>query len=64
MAKKKSIEESFDELDQILADLQGEELTLEESFKKYEAGMKLVRECSASIDQVEKKLIILGTVDD
>ena len=45
MAKKMTLEESFDALDGIIDELQGGELTLEESFKKYEEGMKLVKNC-------------------
>ena len=44
MAKKVSLEESFEQ---------------EDSFKKYEEGMKLIKNCSNSIDRVEKKLIVL-----
>lgn len=35
------------------------DMTLEDSFKKYEEGMKLIKNCSNSIDRVEKKLIVL-----
>ena len=59
MAKKKSIEENFEQLDKILEELQKGDLSLEESFKKYEEGMKLVKECNDSVDKVEKKLLIL-----
>ena len=47
------------QLDGIIQELQGGELTLEESFKKYEEGMKMIRHCSDAIDKVEKKLIVL-----
>ena len=40
-------------------ELQNGELTLEESFQHYEEGMKLIRECHQSIDQVEKKLQVI-----
>ena len=56
-AKKKSIEEAFDELDVIVDELQSGELTLEQSFKKYEEGMKLIKNCNSEIEKVEKKLI-------
>ena len=59
MAKKMTLEESFDALDVIIGELQGGELTLEESFQKYEAGMKLIKNCNDSIDKVEKKLMVL-----
>lgn len=59
MAKKLSLEESFERLNDILQALQSGELTLEESFQKYEEGMKLIKNCSDAIDKVEKKLIVL-----
>ncbi len=59
MAKKQSIEEAFGCLDKLIEELQGGNLTLEESFKKYEEGMKLVKSCNESIDKVEKKLIVI-----
>lgn len=54
-----TLEQSFECLDNIIELLQSGELTLEESFKKYEEGMKLVKNCSDAIDKVEKKLIVI-----
>ncbi|MCR4801538.1 MAG: exodeoxyribonuclease VII small subunit [Lachnospiraceae bacterium] len=59
-AKAKSIEKSFQELDEILEQLEDEEVTLEDSFKLYQKGMKLVKECNTSIDKVEKELIVIS----
>ncbi len=59
MAKKLTLEESFDQLDEIIQELQKGELSLEQSFKKYEEGMKLVKNCNDAIDKVEKKLIVI-----
>lgn len=59
MAKKLTLEESFEALDGIIDDLQGGELTLEESFHKYEEGMKLIKNCKDAIDKVEKKLAVI-----
>lgn len=58
-AKKMSLEECFEGLDDIIVMLQSGELSLEESFKKYEDGMKLIKKCSETIDKVEKKLIVV-----
>ena len=57
-AKKMSLEECFEGLDDIIVDLQSGELSLEDSFKKYEEGMKLIKKCTETIDKVEKKLIV------
>lgn len=59
MPKKITLEESFDALDGIIGQLQSGELTLEESFKKYEEGMKLIKNCNDAVDKVEKKLLII-----
>lgn len=58
-AKKMTLEQSFECLDDIIGQLQSGTLTLEESFKKYEEGMKLVKNCTDAIDKVEKKLIVI-----
>lgn len=59
MAKKVSLEESFEQLETIIEQMKTGDMTLEDSFKKYEEGMKLIKNCSNSLDRVEKKLIVL-----
>lgn len=58
-----SIEQMFEELDNIIAKLESSETTLEESFAGYEAGIKLVKACGEKIDKVEKQMIILREGD-
>ncbi|MDD7404234.1 MAG: exodeoxyribonuclease VII small subunit [Butyribacter sp.] len=60
MAKKITLEESFEALDDIVDQMQSGELTLEESFQKYEEGMKMIKNCNDAIDKVEKKLVIIN----
>ncbi len=55
-----TIDEAFLALDAILEALEGREITLEESFQKYQEGMGLVKKCSEKIDAVEKKVLILN----
>lgn len=57
MAKAKSLEESFAQLDELLLKMEDRDLPLEEAFRLYQEGVKLVKTCSSSIDKVEKKLI-------
>ena len=59
-----TIEESFAELENILEQLESSESSLEESFRWFEKGMKLVKSCSDQIDQVEKKIIVLSEGED
>lgn len=56
---EKSIEQTFEELNQMIEKLESADTSLEESFACYEAGMKLVKACGEKIDQVEKKMIVL-----
>lgn len=58
-AKKLTLEQSFERLDDIIQELQAGELTLEQSFQKYEEGMKMIKNCTDAIDKVEKKLEIV-----
>ena len=51
-----SVEDAFKRLREILAGLEKEDLSLEESFAGYEEGVRLVRYCSSRIDDVEKKV--------
>ena len=60
-SKKMTLEESFEGIDSIIDELQSGELSLEESFKKYEQGMKLIKNCNDAIDKVEKKLIVIDS---
>lgn len=57
---KKTLETAFEELEEILAKLEEEDITLEDSFNLYQEGMKLLKYCNNSIDKVEKQLIVLG----
>ncbi|WP_312105770.1 exodeoxyribonuclease VII small subunit [Lachnoclostridium sp.] len=57
--KSKGLEKSLEQLNDILANLEKEDISLEESFTLYQEGMKLLKQCNESIDKVEKQLIIL-----
>ena len=59
MAKAKTLESSMAELEAVMAELEREDITLEESFALYNTGMKLLKSCNDAIDKVEKKLMIL-----
>ncbi len=63
MAKQISLEESFDKIEKIIASLEDEKVTLEESFKLYNEGLKLVKTCNSQIDKVEKQIIVLNQED-
>lgn len=55
-----SIEEIFGRLDGIIRELEDGEISLEDSFKYYETGMKLVQTCGGKLDKVEKQILVLN----
>ena len=57
--KKENLEEMFDRLDQVIDTLEGEDVSLEEAFGLYDQGMKLIRRCNQTINEVEKKILVL-----
>lgn len=54
------LEEAFLKLEGIIAELEREDITLEESFGEYQRGMELLKKCNETIDQVEKKVLVLN----
>lgn len=59
MSGKLNFEDKMKELEQIAQELENGELTLDESMKKFEAGMKISKECTQILDDAEKKITIL-----
>lgn len=51
------LETAFDQIEQLLQKLQEGEVSLEESFRLYEQGMKLLQRCNENIDHVEKQML-------
>ncbi len=54
-----SLEEGLSELEDIVQRLSDEDLPLEEAFHLYESGVKKVRECQKSMEDVEKRMLLL-----
>lgn len=51
------LEEAFAQIEEVIAHLETEEITLEESFQEYNRGMRLLQHCNNAIDRVEKKVL-------
>lgn len=58
--KALSIEESIEKIEQVLEQMESEETGLEETFRLYEQGLKLIKDTESGIDKVEKQLKILN----
>ena len=54
------LEEAFEMLEETVAALEREDISLEESFQVYKHGMELLKKCNQSIDMVEKKVLVLN----
>lgn len=57
--KEQSLETIFEELDGIVEQLEGENVSLEDSFNLYHKGMDLLKVCNEKIDTIEKKMMVL-----
>ncbi len=54
------LEELFSRLEETIGVLDRGDISLEESFRAYERGMKLVEQANAKIDRVEKQVLMLN----
>ena len=58
--KNLSLEENFTKLEETIALLEAEDISLEEAFAAYSQGMALLKSCNEQIDMVEKKVLTLS----
>lgn len=59
--KQLTLEENFEKLQETIAQLEREDVSLEEAFHAYSKGMELLKQCNEQIDIVEKKVLKLGS---
>lgn len=57
--KKARFEESMKRLEEIVRELEGEDLSLEEAIGRFEEGVKLGRVCRELLDKAEKRIKLL-----
>lgn len=62
--KEKTIESIFEQLEEKLNKLEDRNITLEEAFKTYTEGMKLLKSCNDKLDKVEKKVMVMNEEGD
>lgn len=55
--KKDSYEYNINEIDEIIAKLEGGELSLEDSIKEYEKAMNLLKKTSDILNEAEGKIV-------
>ena len=63
MANKKTdgfdFEQALQDLEELVTAMEEGELTLEESLKAFEKGVKLTRECQSALKKAEQKVQVL-----
>ena len=61
MAAKKSypFEQSLEKLEQLVERMEAGDLTLEDSLKTFEEGIRLTRECQQALETAEQKVRLL-----
>ena len=57
--KKENLEQMFASLEDVIGQLEQDDVSLEKSFELYNRGMMLLKKCDQTIDEVEKKVLIL-----
>ena len=57
--KSMKFEEAMEKMEAIVAELEGGELTLDESLARFEEGISLSRLCTRKLDEAEKRIAIL-----
>lgn len=55
----KSLEETFQKIEEIIEKMEEPDITLEDSFTCYQKGMEELKYCNQILDKVEKKMQII-----
>jgi len=59
MAKKQTFEEAMRRLEQIAQELEDSDVSLEDSIKKFEEGVRLSDYCGRQLEEAKRKVAIL-----
>jgi exodeoxyribonuclease VII small subunit len=62
-SKKIDFEKSLGQLEQLVDQMEVGDLSLEESLKAFEAGVKLTRDCQQALTEAEQKVTLLMEKD-
>lgn len=61
---EKKFEDAMQRLEDIVESLEGSDLSLDESLKTFEEGVKLIGFCSKKLEEVEQKVTMLVKEND
>ena len=57
--KEPGFEDAMERLEKIVTDMEGGELSLEKMITRFEEGQNLIKSCSKTLNEVERKIEIL-----
>jgi len=64
VGKEAGFEKSLEELEQLVERMEDGELSLEQSLRTYERGIKLARSCQKALDEAEQRVELLSEPDE
>ena len=64
MSRNTDFEKSISELENIVAQLENGDITLDESIKLFERGMKLTNDCRKTLKTAKQKIITLTQAEE
>lgn len=60
---KLTFEEALAKLEEIVAQIEGGKVSLEESIARYAQGIELIKQCRTILDSAEKKIQVLAQAE-
>lgn len=55
-----SLEETLAQVEQCITQLENPQISLEDSFRFYEEGIRKLKICNEKVDQIEKKILMVN----
>lgn len=62
--RPKDFEDALQNLEAIVKELEGGDLSLERSLERYEQGVRLARFCSGKLEEAEKRIELLSVTEE
>ena len=59
MDKKQNFESNLKKLEEVVKELEGNDVSLEDMLSLFEQGIRLTKECTTALDEAEQKISIL-----
>lgn len=56
-----AIEETFEQIESLISEMENQEIPLEEAFRLYQEGLEMLKRCSLMLDTVEKKMQVINS---